>query len=220
MFDVNNETGEIWIYDEIGPEWWGLIGAESVIGALAGMQGKRATVRLNTPGGSVDQGIAIYNAIKRHPGGVDIVVDSLAASMGSYLLQAGVTRRVATNAMVMIHDPWSIAIGNSSELRKEADVLDKYAQRMVPDYAAASGKSEDEIREIMLEETWLVGQEIVDAGFADEVIEQAIVEPVVSGLHKVARKAPAGLRGKHSAGDRRPYPVHREAARIAAKARF
>ena len=126
MFSFDVQNSEIMIYDEIGPSWWGLIDAQSVIGALAQMEGSHVTFRLNTPGGSVDEGIAIYNALKRHKGGVTTIVDSLAASMGSYLLQAGSERIVASNAMVMVHDPWSIALGNSEELRKTADVLDKW----------------------------------------------------------------------------------------------
>lgn len=199
MFQADYDHSEIWIYDEIGPAWWGLIDSASVIGALSEMEGKRVTVRLNTPGGSVDEGVAIYNAMKRHPGGVDTVVDSLAASMGSYLLQAGQTRTVAENAMVMIHDPWSIAIGNSSEFRKEADILDKYAGRMVPDYAKATGQSEDEIRALMADETWLAGQEIVDAGFADVVADHVgddEPEPQVASLHRICRKLPPEMAAK------------------------
>ncbi len=215
MFDFNSETGEIWIYDEIGPAWWGLIDAASVLSALATMEGQQATVRLNTPGGSVDEGIAIYNAMKRHPGGVVTVVDSLAASMGSYLLQAGTKRIVTSNAMVMVHDPWSIAIGNSADMRKEADILDKYADRMIPDYAAATGRDVAEIQALMNEETWMVGQEIIDQGFADE-LEGESVEPVVAGLNRIARKAPAALTGNMKSGDRTPYPAKRERARAIA----
>jgi hypothetical protein len=78
-------------------------------------------------------------------------------------------------------------------MRKTAEVLEKYGQRMIPDYAKKSGKSEDEIRSIMAEETWYAGQEIVDAGFADEVTESMDIEPVVAGLRNIAKNAPAGL---------------------------
>lgn len=195
MFSYNVDTAEIILADEIGPEWWGLIGAESVIGALSQMEGKHVTLRLNTPGGSVDEGIAIYNALKRHNGGVTTIVDSLAASMGSYLLQAGQTRIVASNAMVMIHDPWTIAFGNSTELRKNADILDKYAQRMIPDYAGRSGKTDAEIVAIMAEETWYTGQEAVDAGFADAVESSArdFKPAKASVLRHFSSKAPAAL---------------------------
>ena len=115
--------------------------------------------------------------------------------MGSYLLQAGETRRIAGNAMVMIHDPWTIAYGNSGELRKEAEVLDKYRDRMVPDYARASGKSSTEIEEIMAAETWYTAAEAVEAGFADEIEayddEQDEPEPQVASLHRIARNMPA-----------------------------
>ena len=217
MFSFNLDTSEILIYDEIGPGWWGLIDGASVIGSLAQMRDKHVTVRLNTPGGSVDEGIAIYNAMKSHPGGVTTIVDSLAASMGSYLLQAGTTRLVAPNSMTMIHDPWSISLGNASQLRKDADVLDKYAQRMIPDYAARSGKTVDEIKTIMLNESWYVGQEAVDAGFADGLatMDGAAIEPVVAGLRHIARNVPASLiqNREIKAGDRTPFPK-REAAKF------
>ena len=208
MFSFDVDSAEIMIYDEIGPAWWGLIDAQSVMGALSQMDGKRVTLRLNTPGGSVDEGIAIYNALKRHKGGVTTVVDSLAASMGSYLLQSGDERIVASNAMVMVHDPWSIALGNAAELRKTADVLDKYAQRMVPDYAERSGKSLDEILAIMAAETWYAGQEIIDAGFADRLESESSTEPVLAGLRHLSRNAPESLfkRREKVAGDRHPFP--------------
>jgi ATP-dependent protease ClpP protease subunit len=83
MFKVDTNTGEIFIYDEIGPEWAGMIDDGMVIDALEQLNGKRALVRLNTPGGFMDVGVGIVNALRRYDGGVDTVVDSLAASMGT-----------------------------------------------------------------------------------------------------------------------------------------
>ena len=218
MFSFNADSGEILIYDEIGPAYWGLIDSGMVGQALAAMQGKHVTIRLNTPGGSVDEGVAIYNALKRHEGGVTTIVDSLAASMGSYLLQAGERRIVASNALVMIHDPWTIAFGNSSELRKSAEVLDKYSQRMIPDYAKSSGKTEDEITAIMLEETWYTGQQIVDAGFADEIGLESTVKPETKSLAKMCRNAPPpSLFETRKVEAEKPFK-RREAARAAAAA--
>lgn len=197
MFSYDLDASEINIYDEIGPSWWGLIDAETVITALDQMKGKHVTVRLNTPGGSVDEGISIFNALKRHSGGVTTVVDSLAASMGSYILQAGEQRLVASNAMVMVHDPWTITMGNAEALRKDAETLDKYALRMIPDYASRSGKTDAEVIGIMSEESWYTGQEAVDAGFADSVVDFAKAKaatPFVAGLHKICRKMPDSLR--------------------------
>jgi ATP-dependent Clp endopeptidase proteolytic subunit ClpP len=200
MFSVNTDSREILIYDEIGPALWGLVSAEAVTDALVQLQAGPVTVRLNTPGGSVDEGIAIFNALKRHAGEVTTVADSLAASMGSYLLQAGNVRRVTGNAMVMVHDPWSIAIGNAEMLRTEAGILDKYRDRMVPDYAAASGKSAEEVASIMAEETWYTGQEAIEAGFADELEVydegEEEPEPQIASLHRIARKLPPALAAK------------------------
>lgn len=203
MFSVDQEAKSIYLYDEIGPSWWGLIDAASVIDALASFKGEEVTIRLNTPGGSVDEGIAIFNAIKSHKGGAKIVVDSLAASMGSYILQAGGERVAASNAMVMIHDPWSIAWGNSTELRKSADVLDKYAERMIPDYAARSGKTLEEITAIMQEETWYTAQDALEAGFIDRIDAADSAEPVVGFLKGCAKKLPQSLADVHVAAGSR-----------------
>lgn len=192
MFSFDTDTNEIFIYDEIGPAYWGLIDADMVINALKQMSG-RVTVRLNTPGGSVDEGISIYNALKRHKGGVTTVVDSLAASMGSYIMQAGEKRIVASNAMVMLHKPWTIAMGNSTDLRMTADVLDKYMERQMPDFASKSGRTVEEIAAILEAETWYTAQEAVEAGFADEVSDESDVEPNALGLSKVSSKAPEQL---------------------------
>lgn len=223
MLTVDLELKEILIYDEIGPGWWGLIDANAVDEALRPFKGQHVKARLNTPGGSVDEGINIYNLMKRHPGGITTIVDSLAASMGSYLLQAGERRIVAHNSMVMIHDPWTITFGNSAQLRKDAEVLDKHALRMIPDYAARSGKTDDEILAIMSEESWYAGQEIVDAGFADEIVEDAKAlasKPVVAQLHRYAHKIPASLleaAKRKVAGIKKPGMTVEE-ARMKAKA--
>lgn len=188
-FSYDAKKGEIYIYDVIGDPDWGMIGAMQVIDALKEMSGQRVKVRINTPGGSVDQGIAIYNALKRHEGGVDTVVDGLAASMGSYLMLAGENRTATRNAMIMIHNPWSIAMGDSNQFRKEADILDKYAERMLPDYAAVTGKTAEELKLLLDAETWYVGQEIVDNGFAQSLDDDDGQEATTRGLKTIAAKS-------------------------------
>ena len=98
--------------------------------------------------------------------------------------------------MVMIHNVWSIAVGDADTFRKEADILDKYRDRMVPDYAAASGKTADEIEAIMEAETWYTGTEAVEAGFADSIESyeaETEIEPAVASLHRIARNMPADV---------------------------
>ena len=189
MFAYDTKKAEIYIYDVIGDPEWGMIGAMQVIDALKQMEGKRVTVRINTPGGSVNEGIPMYNAMVRHDGGVDTVVDGIAASMGSYLMLAGQKRTVAKNSMVMIHNPMTIAWGNAMELRKSADVLDKYLDRMLPDYAAKTGKTVDELRPLLDAETWYVGQEIVENGFAEFIDDRDADDPEMKGLKTIAAKS-------------------------------
>lgn len=197
MFAFDVKKSEIYIYDAIGDPEWGMIGAVQVIEALKKMEGKRVTVRINTPGGSVDEGIPMFNAMKRHSGGVNTVVDGIAASMGSYLMLAGINRTVSKNAMVMIHNPMSIAIGNANDLRKTADVLDKYLERMLPDYAETTGKTPEELRPLLDAETWYVGQEIIDNGFALSMDDRDADEPATKGLKMIAAKSiAAGLAPK------------------------
>lgn len=169
MFKVNADSGEMFIYEEIGPAMWGFVDSATVIAALDDMQGRRVTVRLNSPGGSVDEGVAIYNALQRHEGGVDVAIDSLAASAASFIAMAGESITIAKNARVMIHSPWTIALGNAADLRKTADILDKYDESLVSVYSERSGKSEDEIRSLMDAETWYTASEAVDNGFADQI---------------------------------------------------
>jgi ATP-dependent Clp protease protease subunit len=189
MFAFDLKKSEIYIYDAIGDPEWGMIGAMQVIDALKKMEGKRVTVRINTPGGSVDEGIPMFNAMKRHQGGVNTVVDGIAASMGSYLMLAGENRTIARNAMVMIHNPMSLAIGNANDLRKTADVLDKYLERMLPDYSASTGKTVDELKPLLDAETWYVGQEIIDHGFALAMDDRDADEPTTKGLKMIAAKS-------------------------------
>ena len=202
MFSFDVEAGELHVYDEIGPEWAGMIGGSSVVDALKQMGGKDITMYLSTPGGSIDEGTIIYNAIERYTGRVKIVVDSIAASMGSYILQAADERVVASNAKLMIHNPWGVAIGDSVEMRSMASVLDKYGEALVAKYAERSGKDAKEVAKLMDAETWYLGQEIVDAGFADSVSGVATKDIDAKALARWARNIPAAVQAELSAPKR------------------
>jgi ATP-dependent protease ClpP protease subunit len=157
---------EVSIYDEIGG--WG-VSAQSFLTEISGLKGKRINLRLNSPGGSVIDGNAIYNALRRHVGGVTVYIDGLAASMASVVAMAGERVIMADNALMMIHNPWTVAVGNSDDLRKDADLLDKLKSGIRRAYAGATGMSEDEIQSMMDAETWLDPVQAVSLGFADEI---------------------------------------------------
>ena len=175
---VKVQGNELLLYDVIGPSYWGYISGIDVVNALEPLKGQRVTVRLNSPGGSVDEGVAIYNALKRHEGGVDVIVDSLAASMASGIAMAGETVTMTKGSRMMIHSPWSIAIGNAKSLRKEAEILDTYEESLIELYGRAkvSGKK---LRDMLSEETWMTAQQAVDFGFADKIDGVAVEEPTV-----------------------------------------
>jgi len=213
MYQADHETGEIFLYDGIGDAFWGMIDAATVIADLNKLAGRRITLRISSPGGSVDEGRLIYNALQRHKGGVDVVVDSSAYSIASYIAMAGERVVMAKNAMMMIHNPWTMAFGDASELRKIADVLDKYRDSIVDAYTDKSEKDKKAVKAILDAETWYTAQEAVDAGFATEVGD------IIAGDAPAFAKAmytgkPKGERQEQPvAGSRTPWQVAPRAIR-------
>jgi len=161
---------ELYIYDDIGPDWLGLISGKSVVTALKDIDPESdLTVRINSPGGSVDEAKAIYNALSRRPGPVTVEVDGIAASAASYIAMAGKTIRMAENALMMIHAPWTYAIGNAEELRRTADIVEMYESGIIDVYAARTTASREDIVQWVSEETWFDAEQAVGHGFADEI---------------------------------------------------
>ena len=175
-FEIINKAdkAEIWIYEQIGEDFWtgGGVTAKNFQKELAGIKASQIDLHINSPGGEVFDGITIYNLIKQHPANVTAHIDGLAASIASVIALAGDTVIMAENALFMIHNPWGFAMGDATEMRKTADLLDKVGGSLVTAYASKSGKSDDEISVLMDSETWMTAQEAKDAGFIDEISEQ------------------------------------------------
>jgi ATP-dependent protease ClpP protease subunit len=165
---------EIIIYSDIGPDFFG----EGITDAwvkdkLDEMKdAEEITVRINSVGGDVFHGFAIHNLLKEHPAKITVKVDGLAASAASVIVMAGDSINMADNAMMMIHNPWTIAIGDSAEMAKTAERLDKVKSSIVKTYENRTGLSGEEISNMMDEETWLTTAEAIDRGFADKQDEQ------------------------------------------------
>jgi len=137
-----SKAAEINIYGDIGDSWWGeSITAKSFVTDLAALDVETLTVRINSYGGSVSDGIAIYNAIKRHKASTTVAIDGVAVSIASLIAMAGDTVEMADNALMMIHAPWASTSGNAADLREAADVLDKYATAMSSSYVDKTGKT-------------------------------------------------------------------------------
>lgn len=161
---------EISIYDEIG--YWGVT-AKAFIADLRKIDAKKITLSVNSPGGSVFDGFAIYNALKQtRDKGVDITakVMGIAASAASFIVMAANKIVMPENSMMMVHYASGLAWGNADDMRETADILDKLDSSIVAMYVARSGKSEEEVRAMLEAETYMSAAEAKEAGFADEVI--------------------------------------------------
>jgi ATP-dependent protease ClpP protease subunit len=187
-FYAMEKTGDsettIHLYDEVGA--FGA-GSKDFLADLAKLDGQHIHLRINSPGGSVVEGTAIYNALRRHKGGVTVHIDALAASMASVIAMAGAPVYIADNALMMIHNPWTVSAGDSDQLRREADLLDKLKATLVNAYKRKSGMEEQEIEEMMNNETWLDAVEAVALGFADAIED---------GVAAAASVTPAQLRAR------------------------
>jgi ATP-dependent Clp endopeptidase proteolytic subunit ClpP len=174
-FNIVNKAdiSEIWIYEQIGEDFWsgGGITAKSFQKELAAIKSPQIDLHINSPGGEVFSGITIYNLLKQHPANVTTYIDGLAASIASVIAMAGDEIYMAENALMMIHNPWGFAMGDSEEMRKTADLLDKIKGSLILSYNSKSGMKDDEILSLMNEETWMSAQEAMDFGFIDDVTE-------------------------------------------------
>lgn len=188
FWEVKNaadDTGELYIYGEITPYKWDDTDttAQSFkedLDALGDI--KTLNVYINSPGGSVFQGQAIYNILKRQKIRVNVHIDGLAASIASVVAMAGDTVFMPKNAMMMVHNPWMLVIGNAQDLRKTADDLDKIRESIIEAYLSKAGSrlSVEKISELMDNETWLTAQECADYGLCDEVVAEKEIAASIS----------------------------------------
>ena len=175
---------EVHIYDEIGG--YG-VGAKEFIAELKQHSGNRIHLRINSVGGSVTEGLAIANAIKRHKGGVTAHVDGLAASMATVIAVSADETVMADNGIFMVHEPWSVGQGTADDLRAEADVLDKMKKSLVRSYTKKTGMDDEEVEELMRAETWMNAQEALAYGFIDYIED---------GIEAAASVTPASARAR------------------------
>lgn len=156
------------IYDEIG--FWG-VQAKDFIGDLRAIKSKVINVEINSPGGDVFAGLAIYNALKSSGKEIVVKVMGVAASAASLIAMAGDKIVMPKNTFMMVHNPWSFAAGNADELRDTADTLDKIGASLQATYVARTGQTEDKIKELLSKDTWLTADESLALGFATEVVD-------------------------------------------------
>ena len=165
---ADGKPAEILLYDEIG--FWGVT-AKDFAGQLAQVGPGPINLRINSPGGDVFDGLAIYSSLKQHDGAVNVIIDGLAASAASYIALAGDTVSIAPNAFMMIHNAWGLVIGNKADMTATAGVMSKIDGQMAALYSGKTGQSVDAISAQMDAETWFTAQEALDAGLADVIVD-------------------------------------------------
>ena len=169
--DADERT--IGIYDVIGEDWWtgGGFTAKRMSAALRSLGKGPVTVAINSPGGDMFEGIAMYSMLRDHPGEVTIKVMGLAASAASIVAMAGDEIRIARPAFLMIHNCWGCVCGNRHDLRDVSDQLEPFDAAMADVYAARTGESIEAMAKLMDRETWIGGSAAIDQGFADALLE-------------------------------------------------
>lgn len=175
-FDFTNadsdDEASLYIYDQISA-WWG-VGANDFVTALNEVEAKTLNVHINSPGGSVFEGFAIYSALvsfaEENKATINVIIDGWAASIASVIAMAGDTVKIGAHASLMIHMASSLVWGNADEMEEEAAVLREIDETILDIYVAKTGGDRAKIKAWVEAETWFRGQKAVDEGFADEVI--------------------------------------------------
>lgn len=215
-YKIENKAEEstVYLYDEIS--FWG-ISADQFVCDFDNIKAETIHLRINSPGGDVFDGIAMYNAVRRHRANVIVHIDGIAASIAALIAMAGREIGMSENATLMIHRPWSIAIGTEDDMRAEADILHQEGDMIALAFMAKTGKTEKEILDLMFATTlYIGGQKALDAGFID-FIENSNGDrkmPLNSYDLSVFANVPEVLK------ERKPVPTARDTERILRDAGF
>ncbi len=212
-FDVrfqSDRVAEILIYDVIGFDFWtgGGITAQNFVKELNEINAEKIRVRINSEGGDAFDGLAIFNALRRHEAEIEIHIDGLAASAAATIAMAGDEIFIAENAFLMIHRSWALAIGNSEDMIEMASLLEKLDESVARDLAARSGKKVNEVLQLMSAETWMNSLEALSEGFVDQITESREIE---SSLDlSLFSNVPDDLKNIGSTQDAGSLPTKRE----------
>ncbi len=190
-----NKKAEILVYEPIGDGWYGGLSAKRFANDLKALgELDEIALRINSPGGGVWDGQAIYNTLKSHSATVHVHIDGIAASMASVIAMAGDTITMPENAMMMIHNPLACVCGDAGEMVKMAGRLEKTKDTLVSVYQARTGLSAEELSQMMDAETWMTGKEAMDLGFADKVEKPvAMAASVDEAIFKNFKNVPSSL---------------------------
>lgn len=166
------DDNSISIFDVIGQDYWTGDGvtAKRIAGALRAIGDGDVVVNVNSPGGDMFEGLAIYNLLREHQGHVTVKILGVAASAASIIAMAGDEVQIARAGFLMIHNAWTYAAGNRHDFRAYADYLEPFDAAMADVYVARSGQDAKSIEQMMDGETWIGGSKAIDQGFADTLL--------------------------------------------------
>lgn len=182
----NNNEVDIQIYGDITSWDWfeGEISSYTLSKQIEGLDCDKINVYINSYGGEVKEGLAIYNQLKRHKATVKTVCDGFACSAASVVFMAGDERVMSTASLLMIHNAWSWTSGNANELRKQADDLDKITQASINAYMQEVNITEEELKQMLDNETWITPQEALEIGFSTAIVNEKEAEEVSQSVKK------------------------------------
>lgn len=184
LVNQSDQEATLYIYGDITSIKWfeNDVCVYDLAKEIGELNGKKLNVRINSYGGEVAEGLAIYNLLRSYGGEVATICDGFACSAASVVFMAGKQRIMPKSSLLLIHNAWTRASGDANDLRKAADDLEKITQPSVDIYTSVSNLSEEEIRKMMDEETWISADEALSYGFATEVTDEEAMQSLEEGI--------------------------------------
>lgn len=192
---ASTDDASISIFDPIGYDPWTGDGvtAKRIAGALRTLNGVDVTVNVNSPGGDMFEGLAIYNLLREYKGTVTMNVIGVAASAASIIAMAGDNIQIGRSAFLMIHNCWVGVVGNKSELRAAADTIEPFDRALADVYSARTGLDFKAVAKLMDAETFIAGSDAVAQGFADSLLDADQITEKAGGTSTAARALDTAL---------------------------
>lgn len=184
LVNQSDQEATLYIYGDITSIKWfeNDVCVYDLAKEIGELNGKKLNVRINSYGGEVAEGLAIYNLLRFYGGEVVTICDGFACSAASVVFMAGKQRIMPKSSLLLIHNAWTRASGDANDLRKAADDLEKITQPSVDIYSSVSNLSEEEIKKMMDEETWISADEALSYGFATEVTDEEAMQSLEEGI--------------------------------------
>ena len=171
----NDTSADLYIFGDICAWAWQEMGEQSgvtIVNQLKALDVDTINVHINSYGGDVAEGLAIYNVLREHKAQIVTICDGFACSAASVVFMAGDRRVMQPASLLMIHNAWTVAMGNAAQLRKTADDIETITQASVEAYKKVATISEEEIKALMDAETWILPKNAVEYGFATEIDDE------------------------------------------------